>query len=121
MTYTMFMRDGEGKEVSLVELSTSEITQSTIFVCPKERYLDAVYAEILKSAFAAWGIDAIISREPMQVYQLKPFTAVSTEGAAWAMETQCTCTGGDRFGHHPRCPASPEYKARPAPARPEQE
>ena len=48
-------------------------------------------------------------------------SAVSTEGAAWAMETQCICTDGDRFGHHPNCPASPEYKARHTTARPEQE
>jgi hypothetical protein len=59
-------------------------------------------------------------RADIQAWQASPFT-VSTEGASWAMETQCDCTYNDALGHSPDCPASPEHKAWSCTARPDQE
>lgn len=55
------------------------------------------------------GIKTIIATAHSTAF---PSGLVSTEGSSWAMENQCDCTYNGALGHHPHCPASPEYKAK---------
>ncbi len=76
MMYTMFFRDERGGDVEIAELVTSNILHSAVFLCPKERRLTAIDAEILQRAFERAGVYAIICNEPVQLYQLKPSAEV---------------------------------------------
>ncbi len=76
MMYTMFLRDERGEEVKIAELVTSNILHSTVLLCPKERRLTSIDADILRRAFERAGVYAIICNEPVQLYQLKPSAEV---------------------------------------------
>ena len=70
MTYTVILRDEHGNERIAAEVMASEITQSTVLLCPVSGRLTSIGAEILKSEFERRGVYAIVCTEPIQVYQV---------------------------------------------------
>ena len=72
--YTLFLRDGQGREFGLTELAISHITESTVFICPEEHnQLTDIHLEVIRNEFKRAGVHAIVCNVPMRLYQMRPY------------------------------------------------
>ena len=123
-TYHIIADDQPIGTVDTLTLSSNDILVVTVASETTDKDLARVRQEV-RSFFkerTAWREQPVIVVRAGEIrFQrvVRDTGAVSTEGAAWAME--CSCIGQGIGQHDPHCPASPEYKARHTVARPEQE